>query len=647
MRETSLTDIPGVGPTRARRLLSRFGSLSGLASADPKSIEEAVGPATARAVLDYLEQGRARSRMKNVFEAEGDIREVDPLAALVTLLARADERRAAVRSGRVGERVRSGGRRDRRRRLLGPAVRHGGDPRARGQARRRRGRAPRARGGRRGAAALQTGLLTRREWKWGEKIRAIEVLSDLLAWNDGRYRFDAGAAPHAGDFRLRSRGCCSSSSSGRATEPHGSPARAAGPDARPGRAVRRRSSPRFGLTADAESVVRLIDGRSTAEEIAEKAPAEEFAVRKLLAALVTLGLVHPGAVGRRRAFPRRSRRRPPTSSPSRSSRRRSRSRGRTRAGTRRRASGAGAVVRTVGPRNEPARRRARDHRAGPAGTARGDGGASGFRSAALRPLRAAPAERPEWPEAPSALRGGIGEPSGILRRSRRRPNPRRPERACRPTPRDSRRSRGSLGLLVAAVAAVALWRARGPSPGTPAGGPDRRSAVTFSTATAAGRRIPRGAASTGGADRRRRRRRPFRPRRRPCRRERRKPPRAPSPRARPPRPSPRRPPRRRPDSREGWARRAESDRKRLASDNGARVTRSSSSSSARSSRSAKRGSTTAGRRCGSCRSRTAAGTASAVFWGRYPSLDAAKKGKTGIPPYFTTARNHPAVVSVR
>lgn len=61
MRETSLTEIPGVGPTRARRLLSRFGSLSGLASADPKSIEEAVGPATARAVLDYLEQGRARS----------------------------------------------------------------------------------------------------------------------------------------------------------------------------------------------------------------------------------------------------------------------------------------------------------------------------------------------------------------------------------------------------------------------------------------------------------------------------------------------------------------------------------------------------------------------------------------------------------
>jgi excinuclease ABC subunit C len=61
MRETSLTEIPGVGPTRARRLLKRFGSLSGLATADPKAIEEAVGAAAARAVLAYLEEGRARS----------------------------------------------------------------------------------------------------------------------------------------------------------------------------------------------------------------------------------------------------------------------------------------------------------------------------------------------------------------------------------------------------------------------------------------------------------------------------------------------------------------------------------------------------------------------------------------------------------
>jgi hypothetical protein len=40
-------------------------------------------------------------------------------------------------------------------------------------------------------------------------------------------------------------------------------------------------------------VVRLIDGRSTAAEISAEAPAEPFAVEKLLAALVTLGLIHP------------------------------------------------------------------------------------------------------------------------------------------------------------------------------------------------------------------------------------------------------------------------------------------------------------------------------------------------------------------
>jgi excinuclease ABC subunit C len=60
MRETSLTDIPGVGPTRARTLLKRFGSLAGLAAADLAEIESAVGPSTARAVREYLDQTRAR-----------------------------------------------------------------------------------------------------------------------------------------------------------------------------------------------------------------------------------------------------------------------------------------------------------------------------------------------------------------------------------------------------------------------------------------------------------------------------------------------------------------------------------------------------------------------------------------------------------
>ena len=61
MRETSLTDIPGVGPTRARILLRRFGSLAGLAAADSKDVELAVGPATARAVAEYLQHGRAET----------------------------------------------------------------------------------------------------------------------------------------------------------------------------------------------------------------------------------------------------------------------------------------------------------------------------------------------------------------------------------------------------------------------------------------------------------------------------------------------------------------------------------------------------------------------------------------------------------
>jgi excinuclease ABC subunit C len=58
MRETSLMEIPGIGSTRARTLLRRFGSLSGLAAADPKDVEAAVGPASARAVREYLQAAR-------------------------------------------------------------------------------------------------------------------------------------------------------------------------------------------------------------------------------------------------------------------------------------------------------------------------------------------------------------------------------------------------------------------------------------------------------------------------------------------------------------------------------------------------------------------------------------------------------------
>ena len=145
----------------------------------------------------------------------------------------------------------------------------------------------------RAMAAMQAGVLTRREWKWGEKIRSIEVLSDLLTWSDGRYLVEPDTRSVSGEFRLpiprlllelflrsRDRGLVEH----QLGNPDVALARSAEFDA---------EFTTFGLTADAESVVRLIDGKSTAREIAAKAPADAFAVDKLLAALVTLGLVQP------------------------------------------------------------------------------------------------------------------------------------------------------------------------------------------------------------------------------------------------------------------------------------------------------------------------------------------------------------------
>ena len=143
--------------------------------------------------------------------------------------------------------------------------------------------------------ALQAGVLTRREYRWGEKIRAVEILSDLSTWLDGEYFFfrASEAAKESTEPRLpiprlilelflrsRDRSLVLKYLGG-ADVPL---ARAPNFDA---------EFATFGLTADAESVVRLIDGTSSAEEIASEAPAEAFAIEKLLAALVTLGLVHP------------------------------------------------------------------------------------------------------------------------------------------------------------------------------------------------------------------------------------------------------------------------------------------------------------------------------------------------------------------
>ncbi|HEY1435799.1 MAG TPA: hypothetical protein VGG65_10505, partial [Thermoanaerobaculia bacterium] len=143
--------------------------------------------------------------------------------------------------------------------------------------------------------ALQAGVLTRREFRWGEKIRAVEILSDLLGWLEGEYFFFRTTEGERENteprlpiprlvlelfLRSRDRSLVLKYLGG-ADVPL---ARAAHFDA---------EFATFGLTADAESVVRLIDGNSSAEEIASEAPAEAFAVEKLLAALVTLGLVHP------------------------------------------------------------------------------------------------------------------------------------------------------------------------------------------------------------------------------------------------------------------------------------------------------------------------------------------------------------------
>lgn len=157
----------------------------------------------------------------------------------------------------------------------------------------------------RARAAREEGLLTERDWRWGEKIRAVEILSDLVGWLDGRYTFDPEESPEPGDLRvgidrlllelfLRSRDReFVHQSLGAVDAPlH----RAAEFD---------ETFPSLGLTADAEAVVTAIDGRATAAEISRRVPPDPFSVEKLLAALTTLGLVHPeyAAPTQKRAAP--------------------------------------------------------------------------------------------------------------------------------------------------------------------------------------------------------------------------------------------------------------------------------------------------------------------------------------------------------
>ncbi|HYB52233.1 MAG TPA: DUF4388 domain-containing protein [Thermoanaerobaculia bacterium] len=556
--------------------------------------------------------------MKNVFDAEGELREVDPLAALVTCWR--EKTSGSLRFTRGGSRcgfdldegdvvavvssdprfetsailVRAG-------KLAADAVERlaapGTDP---------------------ALAALQTGLLTRREWKWGEKIRSIEVLSDLLSWHDGQYQWETTARPGSGDLRLpvprlllelflRSRD--QNLIDHQLGPPDDALARSEFFDA---------EFPSFGLTADAESVVRLIDGRSTAAEIAEKAPAEEFAVRKLLAALVTLGLVRPVSA----AAPAPEERFPPRFE----------------------------EAEPAMPAAEPLDDADSEPEAAPVQVD----------SALEEPIEPAP-ETVE--AAPSETGRDLGDwaPAGSPNLDRfESPEPaetwRQPEAPVLESQAESDGRRASplawaLGILAAAVAGFIGWRALGGRVGstTTRARPTPVAAVTFpppatavavepaqerptapatmapTAAPAAETARQSGSRSVAAATARPAASKPIG---------------KPTPAALPAVAEAA------PESREAWVRRAERDRRRLESDRRTRYAIQlelvCEVASLQEAWRHDQGQmmwllavSHGGRDC------------FRVFWGRYASIDAAKKGKAAVPSYFVTSRNHPAVVSVR
>ena len=232
--------------------------------------------------------------MRTAFEREGDIRSVDLLAAFATLWRQRSS--GVLRFSGTGESIRFDV-------LAGDVVRvSASDPgfdaievllrAGKLDATALEGRRLPS-GKDRALAAREMGLLTERDWRWGERIRVVEVLAHLVAWLDGSYAFDSSDRPEAGELTvgihrlilelfLRSRD--------RAFVHHALPAvdaplqRAADFDEKFGT---------LGLTPDALTVAAAIDGRSTAAEISRRTPPDPFSVEKLLAALATLGLLHP------------------------------------------------------------------------------------------------------------------------------------------------------------------------------------------------------------------------------------------------------------------------------------------------------------------------------------------------------------------
>jgi len=144
------------------------------------------------------------------------------------------------------------------------------------------------------AVAVASGVISRREAGWGIKIAAIETLARIAASAEGTYTFAEGPpSPMQPPFRLpvdhwilelflRS-------------NDRSFVLRKIGATDIPVARVEgfAEGFAALGLTADADAVIEGIDGVRTIEKVVKRSRADEFATLKLLAALMTLGLIHP------------------------------------------------------------------------------------------------------------------------------------------------------------------------------------------------------------------------------------------------------------------------------------------------------------------------------------------------------------------
>ena len=141
------------------------------------------------------------------------------------------------------------------------------------------------------AVAVASGVISRREAAWESRSPPSRH------WPASRSPRDVHRSPRAGQnraaiFRFGQITGSSSSSCARTTDRSCCEDRRHGHPDRPGGRLRGGFAA-LGLTADADSVVDGIDGVRTVEKVVKHSRADEFATLKLLAALMTLGLIHP------------------------------------------------------------------------------------------------------------------------------------------------------------------------------------------------------------------------------------------------------------------------------------------------------------------------------------------------------------------